>query len=190
MVNGRRDSQVDLGHLLETLRSVNLSNDIFDQNVFLDAHGGYCDIFTAKSKRHGDMTVAVKRLRVHILHNKDASKVSPLYISCICSIVNRSYRRKMILRELRIWSSLHHHNVLPLLGYAMHGSYPALVSQWMVKGSLRSYMEKSANVPVVRLVGVIIMIVPTNLFTGFPLRPEELLTVSSIFTIKVLFIQI
>ncbi|KLO19000.1 kinase-like protein [Schizopora paradoxa] len=131
IINTRRDFRGDLSLLLATLRGFDLSNDIFDQSVYLDAHGGYCDVFTAKSKRHGNMTVAVKRLRVHILRNEEASK--------------------MILRELRIWSSLHHPNVLPLLGYVMQGSYPAFVSQWMVKGSLRNYLEKSTDIPLVHL---------------------------------------
>ncbi len=73
------DSGGDLSLLLETLRDINLSGDIFDESVYLDAHGGYCDIFTAKSRRHGNITVAVKRIRVHILRNKDASKVSLFY---------------------------------------------------------------------------------------------------------------
>ncbi len=75
-IDRRRNSRAVLDSLLEALRGIDLSGDIFDENVFLDAHGGYCDVFTAKSRKHGDMTVAVKRLRVHILHNKDASKVS------------------------------------------------------------------------------------------------------------------
>jgi len=29
---------------------------------------------------------------------------------------------------------------MPLLGYVMEGEYPSLVSEWMVKGSLRAYM--------------------------------------------------
>lgn len=69
------DSRGDLDLLLDTLRDVDLSGDLYDESVHLDAHGGYCDIFTAKSRKHGNTTVAVKRLRVHILHNKDASKV-------------------------------------------------------------------------------------------------------------------
>ncbi len=67
----------DLNAFLEGLHDLDLSNDISDETPYLSAHGGYCDIFTAKSRKHGDITVAVKRLRVHILHNKDASKVSP-----------------------------------------------------------------------------------------------------------------
>lgn len=58
----------------------------------------------------------------------------------------------MVLRELRIWSSLDHPNVLPLLGYVMHGSYPAFVSKWMVHGSLLKYMEKFPNMSIVRTV--------------------------------------
>lgn len=69
------DSRGDLDLLLDTLRDVDLSGDLYDESVHLDAHGGYCDIFTAKSRKHGNTSVAMKRLRVHILHNKDASKV-------------------------------------------------------------------------------------------------------------------
>ncbi len=34
----------------------------------------------------------------------------------------------------------------------MHGSYPALISQWMVNGSLRTYMEKFPNASIIRMV--------------------------------------
>lgn len=84
IINTRRDFRGDLSLLLATLQGFDLSNDIFDQSVYLDAHGGYCDVFTAKSRRHGNMTVAVKRLRVHILRNEEASKVSyftPFFVS-------------------------------------------------------------------------------------------------------------
>lgn len=110
-----------LDAFLEDLHDLDLSSDIFDETPYLSAHGGYCDIFTAKSRKNCNMIVAVKRLRMHILHNKDASKI--------------------ILRELRIWSSLKHPNILPLLGFVMHGNYPAFVSLWMVNGSLRTYMQ-------------------------------------------------
>lgn len=69
------DTQGNLTRLLETLRDIDLSDDLFDESAYLDAHGGYCDIFTAKSRKHGNISVAVKRLRVHIVRDKDASKV-------------------------------------------------------------------------------------------------------------------
>jgi len=102
-----------LRRLLSRLSKFDLSEHIFDQTDHLQAHGGHCDIFKAKSRKHGDMAVAVKRLRVHILHDKDAAKI--------------------VVRELRIWSSLDHPNVLPLLGYVMHGSYPASISSWIIR---------------------------------------------------------
>ncbi len=73
--NARSDSERDLNLLLDALRGIDLSKDIFDESKHRDGHGGYSDIFKAKSRRHGNIIVAVKHLRLHILHNKDASKV-------------------------------------------------------------------------------------------------------------------
>ncbi len=147
----RPNPRGDLSLLLNTLRDIDLSNDIFGKSAYLNAHGGCSDIFTAKSRRHGNITVAVKQIRVHIFHNKDVSKVSLFNTTYDVDGRNDSLAQ-MILRELRIWSSLDHPNVLRLLGYVMHGPYPALVSQWMVNGSARNYMEKFPNTSVVRMV--------------------------------------
>lgn len=68
----------------------------------------------------------------------------------------------MILRELRIWSSLDHPNVLPLLGYVMHGSYPALISKRMVNGSLMNYMKKFPDIAIVRMVKIFIIVSPLS----------------------------
>lgn len=65
-----------LKELLNALHNIDLSGDIFDQTVYFDSHGGSCDVFRAKSRRHENMSVAVKRLRFHIYKNKDVSKVS------------------------------------------------------------------------------------------------------------------
>ncbi len=73
----------------------------------------------------------------------------------------------MIFRELRIWSSLDHPNVLPLLGYVMYGDYPALVSRWMVNGSLRNYIEMFPDTSVIRMVRgssiIFLVLVPYSL---------------------------
>jgi len=130
----RRKSEEDMVMLLQDLQDLNLSDDIFDEAPHMNAHGGQCDVFQATSRRHGDIVVAVKRYRFHILQKKNPAK--------------------MIFRELRIWSSLDHPNVLPLLGYVMRGEYPALVSRWMANGSARSYMEKMPDVPVMQIVSL------------------------------------
>jgi len=117
--------------LLQDLQDLNLSDDVFGEDQHMNADGGSCDVFQAKSRRHGNIDVAVKRYRIHVLQKKNPAKI--------------------IFRELRIWSSLDHPNVLPLLGYVMRGEYPALVSRWMANGSARSYMEKMPDVPVMQL---------------------------------------
>ncbi len=73
--DGRGRSQDDLEQLLESLSHIDLSNDVFDETAYLQAHGGFCDVFMAKSRRHEGTTVAVKRLRFHIFRDKDVSKV-------------------------------------------------------------------------------------------------------------------
>ncbi|KLO08685.1 kinase-like protein [Schizopora paradoxa] len=120
-----------LEDLLKQLSHIDLTDDVHDQDAYLDAHGGYCDVFIAKSRRHGERVVAIKRLRVHILHHKDVAK--------------------MLFRELTIWSSLDHPNVLPLLGYVMHGKYPALISEWMGNGTMKRYMEDHPEVSVMNM---------------------------------------
>jgi len=74
------------------------------------------------------MIVAVKRLRFHIFRDRNVSKV--------------------VFKELKIWSSLRHPNVLSLLGFVIHDKYPALVSQWMINGTMRKYMETNPGIRV------------------------------------------
>ena len=64
----------ELEKLLEELRPINLTRDIYYENPDLEVHGGNSDVFKGKSRKHGDVEVAVKRLRVHILKQKDISK--------------------------------------------------------------------------------------------------------------------
>jgi len=59
----------------------------------------------------------------------------------------------MIFRELRIWSSLRHPNVILLLGYIMHDKYPAFVSQWMFEGTLRKYVDNNPDVSIITMAG-------------------------------------
>lgn len=76
-----------LMHLLGTIDCINLSRDIFEEDHCPIGHGGYCDVFTAKSKRHGNCKVAVKKLRIHILQGDNAYKVSKATIKFYLVIV-------------------------------------------------------------------------------------------------------
>ena len=46
-----------------------------------------------------------------------------------------------------MWKSLQHPNVLPLVGVTMSGSHFAMVSEWMVNGSICEFLKgnPSAN---------------------------------------------
>ncbi|KAF9233556.1 kinase-like domain-containing protein, partial [Melanogaster broomeanus] len=46
-------------------------------------------------------------------------------------------------REIRVWLSLDHVNILPLFGTATgFGQYPAMVCPWLDNGALTSYLER------------------------------------------------
>lgn len=64
-----------LSSLLQDLHDLDLTGEIEDEGAFLKAHGGYCDVFCGKSRRHGGLQVAIKRLRVHVLESQEAAKV-------------------------------------------------------------------------------------------------------------------
>ena len=59
----------------------------------------------------------------------------------------RSFAREMI-----IWTSLQHDNVLPCLGFAEHNALPALISEWMENGNVIAYLAKNASVDRVEVV--------------------------------------
>ncbi|KLO08483.1 kinase-like protein [Schizopora paradoxa] len=46
-----------------------------------------------------------------------------------------------MVQELSVWASVKHPNVLPLLGYDLSGTFPSLISPWMVRGTVRKYMD-------------------------------------------------
>lgn len=63
-------------------------------------------------------------------------------------------------REIKIWLTLKHINVLPLLGTtAGFGRFPAMVCPWVDNGSLTTYLEdhydKLSVVEILTLVGIL-----------------------------------
>lgn len=76
MVGSRKHSYEEmLKQLLAGLRSIDLSEDLYDETTHRRACGGYSDIYQARSRRHNGMLVAVKRLRFKITE-ENAWKVS------------------------------------------------------------------------------------------------------------------
>jgi hypothetical protein len=101
--------------------------------------GGFSDVYYG---RHitCNKYVAIKRLRVHIQREIKLSKV--------CDPLARSHEvgshiTQNIARELRIWASLTHPNVLPILGYVFsQGATFAFISEWMENGTIRDFLER------------------------------------------------
>ncbi|KAG8946868.1 hypothetical protein FRC03_001242 [Tulasnella sp. 419] len=96
------------------------------------ARGGYSDI--AQGTLHtggGDVKIAIKVLRVR--GGNDSS-----------AIVDRLH--KHFYREILLWRTLQHPNVVPLLGYAMLSDQsPTLVSPWYTNGNVNEYLKSHEN---------------------------------------------
>ena len=55
------------------------------------------------------------------------------------------------------WKSLHHPNVLPLLGVTMSEKQLTMVSEWMVDGNINEFVKAHRNVNPFQLVGIQIL---------------------------------
>ncbi len=90
---------------------------------------------------------------------------------------------------MRLWSRLAHPNVLPLLGFLLDGrdAIPNLISEWMDKGTMTSYMrERPLDA---KEICDMVRLAKFQSFTKPPLthrmtRPLGLHRVSSTFTTK------
>jgi len=55
-------------------------------------------------------------------------------------------------REVMAWKSLHHPNVLPLLGVTMAKDRFVMVSEWMVKGNINEFVKAEPSADRLELV--------------------------------------
>ncbi|KAG8717304.1 hypothetical protein FRC09_014476 [Ceratobasidium sp. 395] len=94
-----------------------LARDTAITSPFVAAHGGVADVY--RVTRSDRKQLAIKCLRRH----------DPKHV-------------KRTARELRIWSNLKHKNVLELYGLGVFQGYLAIVSPWMVYGSVVSVVKK------------------------------------------------
>jgi len=111
-----------LKKILSNLSHLNLAGQIVNKQAHASGFGGSCDVFTARSIKH-NTKVAVKQIRVFLTNDHKLAK--------------------RLAKEIRIWATLDHENVLPLLGYVAEGEYmtPSLISEWMENGTLHVYMS-------------------------------------------------
>ncbi|KAL5514298.1 hypothetical protein ACEPAG_2386 [Sanghuangporus baumii] len=97
--------------------------------------GGYSDIVYGYCTGPDgvDYKVAVKRLRLHVMEDREF--------------------QKKLTKELYIWSKLNNRRILPLDGFFLEDSnYPSLVSRWMENGTVLKYLEAHPDVDLLRLV--------------------------------------
>ncbi|KAH8115058.1 kinase-like domain-containing protein [Phellopilus nigrolimitatus] len=129
----RRIPREMLDSVLAKVSHLNLT-DVVQKNPEMVACGGYCDVFEGRWLKDGSSEprkVAIKRIRIHLGEAKFT---------------------RYLAREIHVWSSLHHPNILPFCGYMLEGNFPSLVSEWMENGTVRRYLERRPDLDLLPLV--------------------------------------
>ena len=62
-----------------------------------------------------------------------------------------------LAKEIRVWSTLIHPNILPLLGFIIEGGYPSLVSEWMDNGTASQYVKDHPECDLVAIVSLVLI---------------------------------
>ncbi len=100
--------------------------------------GGFGDVYKARWK---DRTVALKRLReTGGIDKSKLHRVSHFSVCrpCICFLIFF----KNLCKEVLLWRQLRHSNILEFFGICKDlFSSPAIVSPWMVNGSVMQFVE-------------------------------------------------
>ncbi|KLO13891.1 kinase-like protein [Schizopora paradoxa] len=111
-----------LEKILSGLSNLNLDGKIVRKQPHASGLGGSCDVYSAWSKKH-HKKVAVKQIRAYLRKDRNLAK--------------------KLAAEIRIWARLDHEFVLPLLGFFVEGEnmMPALISEWMERGTLHDIMR-------------------------------------------------
>jgi hypothetical protein len=134
--------------LLKEHLHLNLTKEVVLVDEVIRGCGGFADVYFGRHSKT-DKYVAVKQLRVHIQREEQLSKASNALFPC--SVLNKF--SKNISRELRIWSSLDHPNILPLLGFTLRGNASfAFICEWMENGTLREYLKKHKEADIFQMV--------------------------------------
>ncbi|KDQ53389.1 hypothetical protein JAAARDRAFT_39446 [Jaapia argillacea MUCL 33604] len=90
--------------------------------------GASCDIYTGEFDRETGRKekVAMKQLRI-FLNWKDEDRIMAM---------------KLFRREIKIWSSFDHPNILPFYGFATDASRFFLISPWAASGNIMEYLKR------------------------------------------------
>lgn len=140
----KRSSRQILDEVLWRFKKYDLTSQVSKQGAAV-ARGGYFDVY------HGRLGHGPRRTLVAIRQLQHLFKDTDSMIKVRCSGLQRlfgssSVASQSIAQEIRIWSQLHHPNVLPFLGFTLNcGPYPASVSQWMENGTAEQYLKRDPS---------------------------------------------
>ncbi|KAG8911154.1 hypothetical protein FRC02_006792, partial [Tulasnella sp. 418] len=97
--------------------------------------GGYSDINQGTLRTSsGEIEVAIKTLRIR----QSAASSTP----------EEEHLRMRFYREVQLWRTLQHENIVPLLGFVMlPDGLPTLISPWYSNESLAQYLKTHPNPP-------------------------------------------
>ena len=113
--------------------------------------GGYADIWAGE---YQDRKVAVKVLRTYT--SSDVGKIIRVchYLtlsSGVMEVLIAATQR--FCKEVVMWKTLDHQNVLPLLGARMERRHFVMISEWMDNGNINEFVKAHRGVNRFELVG-------------------------------------
>jgi hypothetical protein len=126
------------------LRWYSAQDITFDRRSLAGAAGGFCEVLVGRHLQQGK--VAMKRLGVRLYISK-----RPGYALIIIQ-TGADQDWGGVQDEMKLWERLDHDNVLPFLGIFIEGPYMYLISPWVEKGALPSYLSHNSKVDRIRLV--------------------------------------
>lgn len=102
--------------------------------------------------KHCGQDVAVKVMRTYSTSN--LQKIIGASSYCYISHSNTDMLLQKFCKEVIIWKTLQHENILPLIGVTMSESHFAMVSDWMVNGNICEFVEAHPDENRIQLVGL------------------------------------
>ena len=120
----------------------------YNPSATAQCHGGFGDVWRGQ---YNGQEVAAKALRVSLSTDfKPTRKVSPPQLAVSVNKPTRPHQR--FCREVTLWKTLHHPNVLPLLGVTMAEKRFVMVSEWMENGNINEFTKAQTDVNLFELV--------------------------------------
>ncbi|KAG8939726.1 hypothetical protein FRC03_006095, partial [Tulasnella sp. 419] len=98
------------------------------------AWGGFSDVSRGiLHSEKGDIEVAIKALRIRANNTETMTQAS-----------SEDRLLKRFYREIRVWQTLDHPNVVPLLGFTMQpDAIPTLISPWYINSNINQYLKSN-----------------------------------------------